>query len=52
MKTSGANTLKQRGKEHKGDHVEKDSSRLLILASENKVPPLFWSIPRLRDEMF
>lgn len=41
---SGANTLKQREKEYKGDDMEKDSFRLLILASQNKVPTSFVSI--------
>lgn len=39
VKISGSDTLKQRGKEYEGDNMEKDSSRLLILVLQNKVPP-------------
>lgn len=54
VKISGPNTLKQKGKEYKGDSMKKDSSRLLILVSENKVPTLFsfWSISHICGETF
>lgn len=38
---SGPNTLKQRQKIYKGGGMEKDTSRLLILASQNKSPTSF-----------
>ena len=50
VKISGPNTLKQRGKEYKGDYdMEKDSSRLLILVLQNNP---FLSISCVCDEIF
>lgn len=44
VKILGPNTLKQREQEDKGDDIKKDSSRLLTLAWQNKVPTYFVNI--------
>lgn len=52
VKISGHNTLKQREREYKGVDTEKDSSRLLILLSQNKVPTCFVNISHTWQNVF